>query len=158
MPFVVHGGLAFLAIVPSFFLVRESAPIEKKGSTKNKEDQINTRALLAMMLEAKYLGFLSAQFFASMTRGVLWGGTLLLYAALCLWRRASTIGRPGDDHEHRRNPDYTFLRLSNGPLWAQNYNGTGIRLHCSRPYVSCIRRSMALEPCQFRRRFSLDSR
>ena len=81
MPFVVHGALAFLAIVPSFFLVRESAPIESKGSTKNKEDQLDTRALLAMMLEAKYLGFLSAQFFASMTRGVLWGGTLLLYAA-----------------------------------------------------------------------------
>jgi MFS family permease len=81
MPFVVHGALAFLAIVPSFFLVRESAPIESKGSTKNKEDQLDTRALLAMMLEGKYLGFLSAQFFASMTRGVLWGGTLLLYAA-----------------------------------------------------------------------------
>jgi MFS family permease len=81
MPFVVHGALAFLAIVPSFFLVRESAPIENKGSSKNKEDQINTRALVAMMLKAQYLGFFSAQFFASMTRGVLWGGTLLLYAA-----------------------------------------------------------------------------
>jgi MFS family permease len=81
MPFVVHGALAFLAIVPSFFLVRESAPIENKGPSKNKEDQINTRALLAMMLKAQYLGFFSAQFFASMTRGVLWGGTLLLYAA-----------------------------------------------------------------------------
>ena len=81
MPFIAHGILAFLAIVPSFFLVRESAPIENKQSTKNKEDQLNTRALLAMMLKARYLGFLSAQFFASMTRGVLWGGTLLLYAA-----------------------------------------------------------------------------
>lgn len=81
MPFLAHGTLAFLAIVPSFFLVRESAPIESKSSAKTKEDQLKTRALLAMMLEAKYLGFLSAQFFASMTRGVLWGGTLLLYAA-----------------------------------------------------------------------------
>ena len=32
------------------------------------------------MLDARYRGFLCAQFFASMTRGVLWGGTLLLYA------------------------------------------------------------------------------
>ena len=56
MPFVVHGGLAFLAIVPSFFLVRESVPIENKGSNKSKEDQITTRALLAMMLEAKAIG------------------------------------------------------------------------------------------------------
>ena len=80
MPFVIHGALAFLAIIPSFFLVRESAPVNKQ-STKSKDDQLDTRALLAMMLESKYLGFLSAQFFASMTRGVLWGGTLLLYAA-----------------------------------------------------------------------------
>ena len=92
MPFIAHGTLAFLAIVPSFFLVRESAPIENKRSTKNKEDQINTRALLAMMLEAKYLGFLSAQFFASMTRGVLWGGTLLLYAAFAYGAGPQLLG------------------------------------------------------------------
>jgi MFS family permease len=80
-PFLVHGALAFLAIVPSFFLVRESAPAENKYADKTKRDRLNTRALLAMMLDAKYRGFFSAQFFASMTRGVLWGGTLLLYAA-----------------------------------------------------------------------------
>ena len=104
MPFVVHGALAFLAIVPSFFLVRESAPIESKGSTKNKEDQLDTRALLAMMLEAKYLGFLSAQFFASMTRGVLWGGTLLLYAAYAYGAGPQLLGglrRPAVSSESR---------------------------------------------------------
>src|SRR5262249_57369629 len=93
MPFIAHGTLAFLAIVPSFFLVRESAPIESKASIKNnKEDQLNTRALLAMMMEAKYLGFLSAQFFASMTRGVLWGGTLLLYAAFAYGAGPQLLG------------------------------------------------------------------
>ena len=80
-PFLVHGALAFLAIVPSFFLVRESAPAENKEAAKKKEDHLDTRALLVMMLDAKYRGFFAAQFFASMTRGVLWGGTLLLYAA-----------------------------------------------------------------------------
>jgi MFS family permease len=80
-PFLVHGALAFLAILPSFFLVRESAPVENKYIDKTKRDRLDTRALLAMMLDAKYRGFFSAQFFASMTRGVLWGGTLLLYAA-----------------------------------------------------------------------------
>ena len=79
MPFFAHAALAFLAIVPSFFLVGESAPGAGKGPGKKKEDQLDTRALLAMMLEARYRGFLTAQFFASMTRGVLWGGTLLLY-------------------------------------------------------------------------------
>ena len=62
MPFVVHGALAFLAIVPSFFLVRESAPIENQQSTKNKEDQLNTRALLAMMLEAGIWAFCRRSF------------------------------------------------------------------------------------------------
>jgi MFS family permease len=80
-PFLVHGTLAFLAIVPSFFLVGESAPAGNKDADKTKRDRFDTRALLAMMLDAKYRGFFSAQFFASMTRGVLWGGTLLLYAA-----------------------------------------------------------------------------
>jgi MFS family permease len=79
-PFLVHGILAFLAIVPSFFLVRESAPGENRSATGKTKDHLNTRALLAMMLDAKYRGFFAAQFFASMTRGVLWGGTLLLYA------------------------------------------------------------------------------
>jgi MFS family permease len=79
-PFLVHGMLAFLAIVPSFFLVRESAPGENRSATGKTKDHLNTRALLAMMLDAKYRGFFAAQFFASMTRGVLWGGTLLLYA------------------------------------------------------------------------------
>jgi MFS transporter, DHA1 family, multidrug resistance protein len=79
-PFLVHGALAFLAIVPSFFLVRESAPVGTKDAA-NKKDHLDTRALLAMMLDAKYRGFFAAQFFATMTRGVLWGGTLLLYAA-----------------------------------------------------------------------------
>jgi MFS family permease len=79
-PFLVHGALAFLAIVPSFFLVRESAPVGNKDADKTKKDGLGTRALLVMMLDAKYRGFFAAQFFASMTRGLLWGGTLLLYA------------------------------------------------------------------------------
>ena len=79
VPFLAHGALAFLAIVPSFFLVRESAPIESHRGSKKEEDQLDTRAVLAMMLDGRYRGFFAAQFFASMTRGVLWGGTLLLY-------------------------------------------------------------------------------
>jgi MFS family permease len=80
-PFLVHGALAFLAIVPSFFLVQESAPVGNKDTAKKTKDRLDTRALLAMMVDAKYRSFFAAQFFASMTRGVLWGGTLLLYAA-----------------------------------------------------------------------------
>ena len=92
MPFVVHGVLAFLAILPSFFLVRESAPGAVKKKTQNEEDYLNTRALLALMLDARYRGFFFAQFFASMTRGVLWGGTLLLYATYAYNAGAQLLG------------------------------------------------------------------
>ena len=80
VPFVAHGVLALLAIVPSVFLVRETAPAETKSAGRKTEEQLTTGALVALMLDARYRGFLCAQFFASMTRGVLWGGTLLLYA------------------------------------------------------------------------------
>ena len=79
MPFVVHGALALLAILPSFFLVRESAPANDEDS-KNKHHRFDTRELLALMLDHRYRGFFGAQFFASMTRAIMWGGTLLLYA------------------------------------------------------------------------------
>jgi MFS family permease len=78
VPFIAHGSLALLAIVPSFFLVRESAP--GPTNTRKSGESSDTRALLALMVDPQYRGFLCAQFFASMTRGVLWGGTLLLYA------------------------------------------------------------------------------
>jgi MFS family permease len=92
VPFVVHGGLALLAIVPSFFLVRESAPPATKSAGKKTEDQLNTKAVVALMLDARYRGFLCAQFFASMTRGVLWGGTLLLYATFAYDVGARELG------------------------------------------------------------------
>ena len=92
VPFVAHGVLALLAIVPSLFLIRESAPPETRGAGKQAEDQLDTKALIALMLDARYRGFLCAQFFASMTRGVLWGGTLLLYATFAYDVGASGLG------------------------------------------------------------------
>jgi MFS family permease len=78
-PFIVHGALAVLAIAPSFFLLR-GASAEPEHGRKNAPDELSTRALLGLIVKGGYLGFFLAQFFASMTRGVLWGGTLLLYA------------------------------------------------------------------------------
>lgn len=79
-PFVVHGVLALLAVVPSFFLLQGPARPQSKDASKTADDQLSTRALLKLIVNGGYLGFFCAQFFASMTRGVLWGGTLLLYA------------------------------------------------------------------------------
>jgi len=90
VPFVVHCILALLAITPSFFLVRESVPAAQ--TAKKTEDRLDTKSLLALMLDVRYRGFLSAQFFASMTRGVLWGGTLLLYATFAYDVGARELG------------------------------------------------------------------
>lgn len=80
-PFVVHGILSLLAIVPSVFLMRETGiASDQSGSKRGVEEPLSTRALLELILRGGYVGFLTAQFFASMTRGVMWGGTLLLYA------------------------------------------------------------------------------
>jgi DHA1 family tetracycline resistance protein-like MFS transporter len=92
VPFVAHGVLALLAIAPSIFLVRESTPPEAKSAGSKAEDQLTTKALVALMLDSRYRGFLCAQFFASMTRGVLWGGTLLLYATFAYDVGAQGLG------------------------------------------------------------------
>lgn len=92
LPFVAYGVLAFLAIVPSFFLVRESAPGWGKPAGVKEEAPLGTAALLKSMLTPRYLGFFTAQFFASTTRGVLWGGTLLLYATYAYGAGAQMLG------------------------------------------------------------------
>jgi MFS family permease len=91
-PFFVYAALAILAIVPSFFMVRETAPGQRNKTGERAEEQIGTRALVKMMFHARYVGFFTAQFFASMTRGVLWGGTLLLYAAYAYDAGAQLLG------------------------------------------------------------------
>lgn len=91
-PFVAHGVLALLAIVPSFFLLSESAPGGTKNADKKAEAHLDTRAVIALMVDTKYRGFFCAQFFASMTRGVLWGGTLLLYATFAYDVGAQGLG------------------------------------------------------------------
>jgi MFS family permease len=80
VPFVVHGILSVVAILPSIFLLRESAPIVNTKSTDRQDSLMSSREVIVLMWDRRYRGFLCAQFFASMTRGVLWGGTLLLYA------------------------------------------------------------------------------
>jgi MFS family permease len=91
-PFLVHGALALLAIAPSFFLLRGSTFLKTRLGRKKDQDQLSTRALLALIVKGGYLGFFLAQFFASMTRGVLWGGTLLLYATFAYGAGPQVLG------------------------------------------------------------------
>jgi MFS family permease len=80
VPFVVHGILSVLAILPSVFLLRESAPKPKAENGAHADRHLSSREIISLMWDRHYRGFFCAQFFASMTRGVLWGGTMLLYA------------------------------------------------------------------------------
>ena len=80
VPFVVHGILSVFAILPSIFLLRESAPTMSAKRANHEDSQLTTRAVLTLMWDRRFRGFFCAQLFASMTRGVLWGGTMLLYA------------------------------------------------------------------------------
>ena len=92
VPFFVHAVLSVLAIVPSVFLLRESAPGLNRQADKKSEQELSTRDLLTLMVDARYRGFFGAQLFASMTRGVLWGGTLLLYATFAYDLGAKGLG------------------------------------------------------------------
>ena len=92
VPFVVHGIFSVLAILPSIFLLRESAGITSNQAISHNEGRLNTREVIALMWDRRYRGFFCAQLFASMTRGVLWGGTLLLYATFAYDVGAKGLG------------------------------------------------------------------
>jgi len=92
VPFVAHAILSLVAIVPSLFLLRESAPGLGRRVRKDSQDELTSRDLIALMFDRRYRGFFCAQLFASMTRGVLWGGTLLLYATFAYDLGAQGLG------------------------------------------------------------------
>ena len=92
VPFVAHSLLSLVAIVPSLFLLRESAPGLGRRVSKDSHDDLSSRDLIALMFDRRYRGFFCAQLFASMTRGVLWGGTLLLYVTFAYDLGAQGLG------------------------------------------------------------------
>jgi len=92
VPFVAHGILSLLAIMPSLFILRESSPRKQQRSARPSGDELSSRDVLALMLDRRYRGFFCAQLFASMTRGVLWGGMLLLYATFAYDLGAQGLG------------------------------------------------------------------
>jgi len=92
VPFVAHAILSLVAIVPSLFLLRESAPGLRRRVSSDAKEQLSNRDLIALMFDRRYRGFFCAQLFASMTRGVLWGGTLLLYATFAYDLGAQGLG------------------------------------------------------------------
>ncbi|MFI5266988.1 MAG: MFS transporter [Chloroflexota bacterium] len=101
-PFLLYGIVAFVTIVPSFFLVPNIAgsksPAARAAGTAVQAVAVaggrlrQTWATYAALLTVPVLLLLTAQFLASMTRGSLFGGTLDLYAVYAYGVGPETVG------------------------------------------------------------------
>jgi MFS family permease len=84
VPFVVHGILAIVAILPSFTMMRETAPtlVDQAGGAERRGTGhaagFSWSGLIALCT-FPILAFFLAQFLGSVTRGTLFGGTVNLY-------------------------------------------------------------------------------
>jgi MFS family permease len=81
-PFIAHAILSVVAVIPSFKLLKESAPagaVRRSGHGAADDGPVSGRAALTAMLTGSVLAFFLAQFLASLTRGTLFGGTIHLY-------------------------------------------------------------------------------
>lgn len=80
VPFILHGIVALMAVIPSFLVVQESNPNQSKrgGGKSGSDEQFSVKMLLKPPIPILY----TAQFFSTMTRGgAIGGGTVFLFGA-----------------------------------------------------------------------------
>jgi len=90
-PFIVHGVLSLLAIIPSFKLLKETAPPLVRGAARDEsggEKDGSFRALLTYQV----IIFFVAQFVASLTRGPIFSGQVNFYGAYAYNLSPQSIG------------------------------------------------------------------
>jgi len=92
-PFIAHAVLSLVAIIPSFKLVRETAPQLARGAGRGRTQAGGTpdagfRALFTFEVTM----FFIAQFLASLTRGPIFSGQINLYGAYAYDMTPQTIG------------------------------------------------------------------
>lgn len=92
-PFIAHAVLSLIAIIPSFKLVRETAPELARGASRTRTQadgrpEAGFRALFTYQV----IIFFVAQFLASLTRGPIFSGQLNLYGAYAYDLAPQTIG------------------------------------------------------------------
>ena len=94
LPFVIHGVLCLIAVVPSFMLLKETAPAAVRRA---RGDEIGEAPppLRTWLLTFPIMMFLTAQLFGSVSRGALNNGTLHFYAVYAYDISAATIGLLG---------------------------------------------------------------
>jgi MFS family permease len=91
LPFVLHGILALLAVIPSFKLIHETQPDSPTRAQGAPAPQ-GTRAMLVGLLVWPILVLLVIQFLTSLTRGSIWGGTLDLFVVYAYGIGPETLG------------------------------------------------------------------
>ena len=98
VPFVVHGMLAIIAILPSFKMMQETAPTlvaRRAGASAVSHAPGLSLAGLATLCTAPILAFFLAQFLGSVTRGTLFGGAVNLYPVYAYGVDARALGMLG---------------------------------------------------------------
>jgi len=89
VPFIVHGALALLSILPSIHSMRETAPT---SAGRSQRESGEGHAPLAALLTYAVLMFFLAQLLASLARGSLFGGTVNLYPVFAYDIDAASLG------------------------------------------------------------------
>jgi MFS family permease len=80
VPFILHGIVALMAVIPSFLVVQESNPNQgnRGGEKSTNQEHFSVKMLLKPPIPVLYI----AQFFSTMTRGgAIGGGTVFLFGA-----------------------------------------------------------------------------
>lgn len=91
-PFVLHGVLTLLAILPSLGM-KESDPARAAGArTTAGGQQASWSFVFSQMMQKEMLAFQCAQFLANFSRGIVMGGLINLYIAYAYDDSPVTIG------------------------------------------------------------------
>jgi MFS family permease len=93
IPFVIHAALTIAVVLPSFSLIRESAPGRRE---QNPDSPVSTgegwRPVIAYLLTFQILVFLAIQISAQLARGGQDQGSLVLYAVYAYGMRPAELG------------------------------------------------------------------
>ena len=91
-PFAAHALLALLSIIPSFKLLRETAPQLRVGAAARGRLPGAPQAGFIALLSFAVIAFFTAQVLASLTRGPIFTGQFNLYGAFAYDLNPQTIG------------------------------------------------------------------
>jgi MFS family permease len=89
LPFILHGVLVLLVVIPSFKLIKETAPSDSRPSHTAGDGDY--RYILSELKKPQMLWFLGAQVFANLTRGNI-QGIMNLYMAYQYGRGPQSLG------------------------------------------------------------------